>query len=313
MEIKEQFYRDYLAENNIAEATKTQFDMWWKRILKAESAMDKPIDQGYGENEWREFLMKCSIRSVSTLNTIKTQAYKYLRYLVKNGIVSEDCITALASVKFESLSFIAEDDSILYFKNVNDVTSAIEVTMDKAQCKFPERDPDSYLPHIAAVYLYWYGLTDDEIVSLEKRNVSRSSLTVGDKVIAISDKAGEVLVKYRDSDGYTQKAKGIITLHYLDSDYLFRTYRKTQLRSDNLKWLVADFNRVMDGKCSLMPEVIGKSGRMHRYFMAECESQVTPALPNRAEAEAFFCEKFSSEKDWQNFVREYSMYKKLYH
>lgn len=313
MEIKEQFYRDYLADNDIAESTKTQFDMWWKRILKAESAMNKPIEQGYDENEWREFLMKCSIRSVSTLNVLKTHAYKYLRYLVKKGIVSEDCITALTSVRFESLSFIADDDSILYFKNVNDVTSAIEATMEEAQYKFPERDPDSYLPHIAAVYLYWYGLADNEIVALEKRNVSRTSLSVGDKVIAISEKAGEYLVKYRDSDGYTQKAKGIITLHYLDSDYLFRTYRKTHLSPDNLRWLVADFNRVMDGKCSFLPDVIGKSGRMHRYFMAECESQVTSALSNREEAESFFGEKFSSEKDWRNFVREYSMYKKLYH
>lgn len=309
---RNRFMSEYML-SDIPDTSKRQFKAWWKRIGGAETEIGKRIEEGYTSDDWIELLLKCSVRSVPTLTAARVYINKYLRYLASTNTEIEDSIVALASIKFEQLSFDKNlNDKILYYRNIAELRDAVENTLLLSKHKMPEKDPDSYLPHMAAVYLMWYGLSDEQIVSLKKSNVSRQGVDVDGKLLVVPEFVSDTLVRYRDSDGYTQQARGLITIHYLPSDYLFRTCRKDRLNKTNIAWFLTDFNKIAEKKYSLMPDVVRKSGNFYRYYMAECESVVNPILSNRAEAENFFGTEFASDKDWQNFVREYSMFKKLY-
>lgn len=107
------------------------------------------------------------------------------------------------------------------FKDIGRLHFAIQELVTRSDAY----DPDEFDRDIVALYLTWYGLTDDEIKVYRKADVLDDGIMIhGEKKTPFPEILG-VFQRLRDANGYYTRGDtedGVIFHKYKDSDYLIR-------------------------------------------------------------------------------------------
>lgn len=283
------------------------FDRVWKKVLAFEKQTGQSLDDSFTKDQYVSMFNSMRIRHTSIFFNYKSHVMSYVRYLIANGALPKEQEDILASVTVDDLK-INESSGVQYYKNLNMLYQAIRESIKVSECY----DKTLFDLSASILYLAWYGLSEEQIISFPKENVLDDGLVIDGENVEVPFNILQVLKRLRDADGYYQQARGVIFRAYVYSDNLIRTERNSKITLSMLRGLVNRLNALMDGTYSLRYNVIRQSGVFYRAHLLECESTKFD-LDDPEFASKVFCEDLSSKVKRTARIRDYKLYKQLFY
>lgn len=217
---RRQFIESYVSDNRFTELSIRTFGDIWKRIGKAEEALEKSLEEGYSKEDYINLLERLNIATIPVLTVMKSKILQYIKYLNAEGVIPDQCVKELESVTIKDLKVAGYYDR-RYFKDFESLQDAIDSTLIAA-----ERVDDAIFgTAITAIYLAWCGLTIEEAVQVKKADVLDDCIVTAGKTISPLTQIMEYIKDYRDATEYQSLGRAIITLKYVPSEWLLRNTR----------------------------------------------------------------------------------------
>lgn len=291
-----------------------QFLKVWKKVLAFEESSGKSLDSGFTKEEYVALFNSILSRSTSTFFSDKKFVMYYIRYLVAHGALPAEQEKILAGVSAEDLRIKEENkDKIRYFKNLNHLHNCIKETVKTAA----RIDDSCWDVPSSILYLAWFGLTEEQVLTLPKTAVLEDGIILDGKKIEMPHFVTELLNRLKDSEGFNTKGKGIIFRKYIYSENLIRTEDSYQLSVFQMRASLSRMDKVTNHMYSLKYDVVYQSGVFYRAYMMECESTDFD-LNDVQFASRVFCEDLTGknpadpDKPRRERVRDYELYKQLF-
>ena len=266
-------YRDLYIEkllngNAHSEASARTVQNFWMRLHRFEQKYQKTLEQGYTKDEFIRMISDLKTSNIQGFLADKSRIKKYLEFLLEYGIVNEDNIELLVSIKYDDI-----DTSQVYeanfFKNFQELQNAIDATLDAAD----RIDDAIFATQIAAIYMAWCGVQLEDAIAMLKSDVKDDHIVVGNKNIYPNQKIMSFLTEYKDATEYRSSARGIITLKYVESSYLLRTVRSARIEEPKvMRIFIRNFGKSdPDQDANLFHyDKVYLSGIYHRAYLYEC-------------------------------------------
>ena len=290
------------------------FTKTWNKVRAFEESIGKTLDDGYTREEYIALFNFALARCSSTFYNDKKVVLFYIRYLIARGALPAEHETILAGITADDLSIKGGTDRIRYFKNLNHLREAIEDTVKAAD----RVDETMYDVPSAVLYLAWYGLTEEQVLTLPKTAVLEDGIILNGQKIEMPYFLTDLLVRLRDAEGFNTKGRGIIFRKYMYSDYLIRTEDSHQVSVFQMRASLSRMDKVMDHTYSLRFDTARQSGIFYRAYMLECENNNFD-LSDPEFAANVFCEDFTQKqnkadpgKRLRERIRDYTLYKQLF-
>ncbi len=292
------------------------FTQTWNKVEAFEARIGKTLDDGYTREEYITLFNSILIRCSSSFANAKKAVMFYIRYLIKHGALPAEHESILAGIMTDDLSIKdgANAERIRYFRNLNHLRDAIEDTIKTAN----RVDETMYDIPSAVLYLAWYGLTEEQVLTLPKTAVLEDGIILDDKKIEMPYFLTELLVRLRDAEGFRTQGRGVIFRRYIFSENLIRTEDSAQLSVSQMRASLSRMDKVMDHKYSLKFDTARQSGIFYRAYMLECESTNfdldDPEFASRVFLEDFTLGRSKTDpgRNLRNRLRDYKLYKQLF-
>lgn len=304
--IRNQFYQDpnggYAKFSN-----KKVFDNVWKKVLAYEEKTGLCLDDGFTKEQYIDLFSSMKVRRTITLPNCKLCVMAYVRYLVNNNALPPEQEDILASVEIDDVLLADEGSGVQYYKDLNMLRNAIQDTIRSSE----SYDESRFYPWAVALYLAWYGLSEEEIINYPKEDVLDDGIMIHGQKLEIPFDILQIFTRLRDAEGYYQQARGVIFRTYLYSDYLIRTEYKEQITPQLLRSALARFDIISGKVYSLRYNVVHMSGIFNRMYRMENDGfQLNLSDPEVASR--VFCEDLSNVTKRHFRIRDYNLYKQLY-
>lgn len=246
----------------------------WKRISAFEQASGKPMTDGYTRQEYLSLFSSMNIRSASYFNKLRSAVKAYASYLVDKKMLSSDHLHTIAQIRFTEIGLqTVVTSKSMYFRSLAELDHAILDTLSKSE----SYDDTRYDMAVCALYLAWFGFDRHEITELLKTDVSETGVACRGRLIPMPDSVCAVIQRYCASEGYFQRAKGIIFHRYQPSIYLFRSTRLAQITDySQLTSAINRFKTVSHGDYPLEFDAVRKAGILHRVHELDSEGKLKP-------------------------------------
>lgn len=291
------------------------FMQTWKKVLQFEKDAGKTLDEGFTREEYVALFNFVLVRCVSTFYNDKRAVLFYVRYLISKGLLPPEHDETVSGIYSNDLK-LDNSQRVRYFKNLAHLRDAIE---ESVRCAGRIDDTMWDVPS-AILYLAWYGLTEDQILSLPKSAVTDDGVMLDGELIPMQPFVTDVLTRLRDSEGFRARTKsdnGILR-RYVYSEFLIRTEDSPQLTHLQMRSNLSRFGNVMGHESSLKFKTARQSGIFYRAYITECESNGLN-LDDISVASKVFCEDLSPNeskpdpiKRYRERMRDYAMYKQLF-
>lgn len=286
----------------------------WNKVTAFEESIGKSLDDGYTKEEYIALFNFALARCSSTFYNDKKVVVFYVRYLIEHGVLPAKHEGILAGITADDLSIKDGSTRIRYFRNLNHLRDAIDDTVKSAD----RVDETMYDVPSAILYLAWYGLTEEQVLTLPKTAVLEDGIMLDGKKIEMPYFLTDLLVRLRDAEGFSTKGRGIIFRKYMYSENLIRTEDSDQVTVFQMRASLSRMDKVMDHAYSLKFDTARQSGIFYRAYMMECESNSFD-LSDPEFAAKVFLEDFSQVKNkadpgkrLRERVRDYTLYKQLF-
>lgn len=257
-----------LSGNAQSEASARTVNNFWIRLRKVEQKHGKNLEQGCTRDDFIRLISDLNTSSIQGFLADKSRIKKYLEFLLENGVVDESVIESLVSIKYDDI-----DTSQVYeanfFKNFQDLQDAIDTTLDAAD----KVDDSIFATQIAAIYMAWCGVQLEDALAMMKSDVKEDHIIAGGQVIYPNQTIMNFLTEYRDATEYRSAARGIITLRYVQTNYLFRTVRSAHIDTPKvMRIFIRNFGRSDSDQNANMfhYDKVYWSGQYHRAYLYEC-------------------------------------------
>ena len=308
--MREQIVKEILDQKTNAS---NMFRQVWKHVLDYEASSGNSLDNGLTREQYIDLLSSFCRRRAGFTGR-KSALMTYVKAMVETGDLAEDQVSILSSVHFPDLNITGttvqaknSDVKLSYFKNFQALKSAIAETLNESDAKYKEKFD---IPK-AILFLAWFGLTEEEILTLRKEDVVAGGVMVGDRMIKLPEDVIKHINHLALSDGYYQKAKGVIFRRYIPSDYLIRTDRRERLDVPGMRSILYRMNLITGRRFSLSYDTAFYSGVYFRAYMLECESDNFD-LSDQAFAAKVLCTDTSTPSMHSAAIDNYKMFKKLF-
>lgn len=264
-------YRNlYIAQNleqpNMSQEYIQRITSFWKRVSRFEAEYKKSIDDGYTKDDYIQLLAALNIRNISGFLSTKSLIRKYVEKLIEDGHLPLSSLNDIVHIGYDDLD-AAKIFELKFFKDFESLQDAIEATLVVAD-KVDER---IFSTQIAAIYMAWCGLKLEDALKLKKEDVKENSIQVGDKEIFPNSTIMEFMKDYRDATEYQSAAKGIITLKYVPSEWLFRSTKSDHVDSPKtMRIFIRNFGKSAGGDNIFNYDKVYLSGLYHRAYLYEC-------------------------------------------
>lgn len=284
------------------------FDRVWEKIVRFEKESGLCLDNGLTKEQYVDMFNSMKIRRTSTFPNCKTCTMVYIRYLIANNALPAGQEDILTSVTVNDLIITKGGRGVQYYKDLGMLQDAIQDSV-KSSTSY---DKTVYDPAVVALYLAWYGLTEQEIIDYPKENVLDDGIIIRGDKLQISPNILQIFIRLRDADGFQQQARGVIFHAYMYSEYLIRSERRSQLNIDLLRGSISRLNAICDKIYSLRYNVVYESGIFSRVYRMECDG-FQFNLEDPKVASEMFCEDLSDTARRKARIRDYKLFKQLYY
>lgn len=287
----------------------------WNNVLAFEQRIGKTLDEGFTREEYANLMSSMTKRSGSYTNR-KSDVMLYVRTMVEAGVMHPDQISILSSVHFKDSTVIgtveqAEEHhtKIKYFKNLAALRQAVEKTASMSS----SYDMTLYNLPASILYLAWMGLSEEEIVQLKKTDFDWANgvIHLSDRNVEIPKEIQKFFHDFCISDGFYQKARGVIFRKYTESEYFIRSDKMQQLDVVALRSCLYRMNKISGRLYSLSYDTAYQSGAFFRAYMMECSSADFD-LSDPVVAADILKENTSSDMLYYSAINNYKFYKRLF-
>lgn len=298
-------YRDlyitrHIESRSLSDQAEDNFVNIWKRVSAFEAEYGKCIEDGYTRGDFIRLLGALNAASITCFRPHKSIIRKYIEFLVDNGVLAEESVEILSSISYSDI-----DSSRLFelkfFKDFPSLKNTIDTTLSDAD----KVDDNIFATQITAIYMAWCGLTIKEALALKKSDIADDCIHVGDRVVRPNAAIMKYVREYRDAMEYHSAAKGIITLKYVPSEWLFRTARSEHVDSPKtMRIFIHNFGKG-DGETNMFNyDKVYWSGIYHRAYLYELENGLI--MPGDLETvNRIFCENLQTSSQASNRLLSY--------
>jgi hypothetical protein len=311
-----------------SEKTANAFYVKWMQIEAVEKEIGKTIEDGLCEENYILFLSKFKSRTVVSFYVLKSAIMRYMRWLLEKGYIDAQKLDAMAALRFEDVPLDDEDYSRKFFKDFDSLRETVESMILIAIDEYGVIDEARYDTEVAAIYLSWFGVSQEDICKIEKRDLTDSGVMVNGKEVYLPDFVSDFLKKYAVSEGFQQQSRGLMMRKYTSTSYLLRTCKtkNDMLSVTNLRTSISHFSEIYnkyqkendDGKDNkkghqLNLSTIYWSGIYSRAYEYECENGLIQPFDydtiKKIFGETYDQDRFVANKR----LRSYQAYKKVFH
>lgn len=260
------YITQYLEQHNMSPAYNQRFTSFWNRVDRFETKYQKAIDDGYTKEDYLQLMASLNLQSINGFLPSKSYIRKYVEKLIEDGRLPQSALDEIVQIDYGDLDAAKMFES-KFFKDFESLQDAIETTLIVAD-KVDER---IYATQIAAIYMAWCGVKLEDALKLKKTDVKESSIQVGDREIFPNQTIMDYMRDYRDATEYQSAAKGIITLKYVPSAWLFRSTKSDHVSSPKtMRIFIRNFGKSSGGENLFTYDKIYLSGLYHRTYLYEC-------------------------------------------
>lgn len=266
-------YRDlyisqHIESRSLSDQSESNFINFWRRVSLFEVSYKKRIEDGYSKDDFLRLLNALNSASITCFRPHKSIIRKYIEFLIDKGVLTEESVDILSSITYDDI-----DSSRLFelkfFKDFSSLQNTIDTTLTDAD----KVDDRIFATQITAIYMAWCGLTIKEALALKKADVEDDCIHVGDRIIYPNPTIMKYIKEYRDAMEYHSAAKGIITLKYVPSEWLFRTARSEHIDSPKtMRIFIYNFGKGDSEVNMFNYDKVYWSGVYHRAYMYELEN-----------------------------------------
>lgn len=266
-------YRDlyisqHIESRSLSDQSESNFINFWRRVSLFEASYKKHIEDGYSKDDFLRLLNALNSASITCFRPHKSIIRKYIEFLIGKGVLTEESVDILSSITYDDI-----DSSRLFelkfFKDFSSLQNTIDTTLTDAD----KVDDRIFATQITAIYMAWCGLTIKEALALKKADVEDDCIHVGDRIIYPNPTIMKYVKEYRDAMEYHSAAKGIITLKYVPSEWLFRTARSEHIDSPKtMRIFIYNFGKGDSEVNMFNYDKVYWSGVYHRAYMYELEN-----------------------------------------
>ena len=279
------------------------------KVEKIESSMGMKFEELTSREQFIEFVDQMNLRQKARYSQETSMLRRYQAFLKERGLVSQEQIDILESIKFFDLT--AKEGGNFYYKDIAFLKAEIENSVRNASNS--TIDVAAFYPAICAVYLSWFGLTPDEFLDIKLRDVLDDKVIVNGNALVFPDFVMDVLKSYRDANGFYQQAKGVVFRYFVDSEYLFRSNKKARLEIENVRANAVRLNKVANEGAELTVNLAYRSGILHRAYVEEVVSKTfNPATASNEELSRIFRVENVSKSRKNLLLSDYKRYKKMF-
>lgn len=289
---------------------KKAFDRFWKKAKAYEETSGKCLDDGFTKDDYINLFNYMGLRQALDFANIKVALTYYISYLYDHGKIQERSLNELREILFDSLTLSDNKETIVYYKNLESLREAINKTVaDSGRV-----DDSVHDVAVAALYMAWFGLPIEDVVSIKKSDVSSNGLIFNGQLLQVPDFVLEIWLRLKTADGFYQQARNVIFRKYWPSIYLLRTEKNEKLTLYLLRVILARFNAVTNKRFSLSYDVVYRSGIFNRAYRLECESVDFPIDDPEFAAEVFETgvESMKDTTKRRAKIKDYEYYKQLF-
>lgn len=266
-------YRDlyisqYIESRSLSDQSESNFINFWRRVSLFEASYKKRIEDGYSKDDFLRLLNALNSASITCFRPHKSIIRKYIEFLIDKGVLTEESVDILSSITYDDI-----DSSRLFelkfFKDFSSLQNTIDTTLTDAD----KVDDRIFATQITAIYMAWCGLTIKEALALKKADVEDDCIHVGNRIIYPNPTIMKYVKEYRDATEYHSAAKGIITLKYVPSEWLFRTARSEHIDTPKtMRIFIYNFGKGDSEVNMFNYDKVYWSGVYHRAYMYELEN-----------------------------------------
>ncbi len=186
-----------------------------------------------------QMLTESSIMSMNTFDSFKSKVKGFLKWLCDNGYCPEELLESWQSIRFSDIDRSDFYDRF-YFKDYSDLYDTIQVVFGDASSEY-----DTFK---AAATLVWFGIDINDLPNILKDDLFETAgyiiAPVTKRRIYLPKVAVKQLESYKNADAYDSAKFGGCIVPYVESQYLFRSYKNERLTVKQLTNISAAANRV---------------------------------------------------------------------
>lgn len=306
--LRERFFAD-LKDGTVEMVQPERFLAMWNKVTAFENLTGTRFGSGFSKQNYVDLLAYMQIRHASTLPSVKSILYVYLKYMYDHEAATDEDLRIFRELSFDDL--IGRTNlAKLWYRSIADLIDCVEDTVAQNSNSY---DTTSYDPTISALVLAWYGFTDDQIIRVKRTDVTEDGVVLNGETIRMDRTAAVYLKRLAQSSGYYQQARGLIFHTYAESDYLLRSERYGQFEITRLRQRVSEFNKLSVGRYALRLDVVRKSGIFNRAMIAELSGEVVIDEDTDADVlSRLFCTDVSTSRKRLHLLRDYGMYREMF-
>ena len=269
----------YLREINqgISEKTIKQNNNYYARLKS--NMPDKKSINNYSKKDFVVLLTKMNATTKGSFYQSKTMIRNYLLWLLEKGEIKPRQLEVFNEVSFGDIDYTAFC-STHYFRNFDDLYKSLEESIWIYNGKEDETDEFNNLR--CAMYLAWYGFTNEEIRGFLKSYINHTDNVIykgkEQMPIRVDEKCHKLLLKHAEAEEYIAKRIGhssgndSVKFVYKPSEYLLRSYRSEQYTESSFAFLTNGVNKISDETNRLfLYKKVFLSGIFHRACLDEIE------------------------------------------
>lgn len=281
----------------------------WTKAQNIEEELGVSLDEPHTRDEYISFMAQFNDRQTAKFEADALCVKAYLVFLAERGHLPQSSVDEFSTVRYKDMP--VKEGGDFYYKDIATLREEVDRAIQNASST--NIDVSVFFPSASAIYLTWYGLKAEEILSIKKRDVLDDKILVGAREIILPGFVMDVLKRYRDSAGFYQQAKGVIFWPYEDSEYLFRSNINPSLTLSQLRTMVSKLNRTAGEGHNFSLKSVYQSGVYHRAYVQEVvDKTFDPKTASMDEVVRVLDLKSASRQRKSRALIDYYKYKEMF-
>ena len=188
-----------------------------------------------------DMFSELTLMSANSFYTYKSKINDFMKWMKEQGYGSEQVLKNLSDVQFTDINRSGFYNTY-YFRDYDDLFNTIDVVFKQRGTEF-----DTFK---SAALLVWFGIDIKDVPQILKNDLDEDEGTIihpGTKEkIKLPANAVYLLARYRDAQTYDSRKFGGRALTYVDSQYLFRSYKNAYFTTKQINYFSISANNVAE-------------------------------------------------------------------
>lgn len=218
----------YIAETFISNSDTPKYKQETFNIINRFFNMtDKPYDE-LDRQEILEIYGQLAIMKMNVFHSHKSKITDFMRWMYETGNGTIKPLEEIRDIFFENIDRTKFYDTY-YFEDLADLVNVMETVFDNSTSDFST--------FRSAALLVWHGISVKHLPELLKTDLKDNGVIlhpITKEPVQLAPSIVPYLTEYRDADSFDSGKFGGMTIPYVQTQYLFRSYKNAHMTDKQL-------------------------------------------------------------------------------